>query len=390
MQNNSMANVIDRFLPQFISSNGISKHQLKVLRTLAMCRTPKMGGSVVACEDCGTIHYVLHSCRNRHCPSCQQIDREIWLDARKTELLSVKYFHVVFTVPHDLLELFRFNKAIMYNLLFKHSWQTLHTFGQDPKWLGAQLGALAILHTWDQQIKLHPHVHFLVPAGGITKDRKWKHAKSNGDFLFDVKMLSNVFRASFVKELRKLKKNGHIKKCIPKTLFDKQWVVYAKKAFGSPEQVLEYLGRYTHRLAIANSRIKEVTDQEVTFSWNDRQNGYKTKTQTLAGVKFLERYIQHIVPPQFTRIRHYGFLSPRNKIDALNDIRDDLNMTEVVIGKRSKKEILQEKWGEKSFYHCKHCGGELHTLVVFKSAREPPGIKPTNNSQTPNYEFYNL
>ena len=143
-----------------------------------------------------------------------------------------------------------------------------------------------------------------------------KLLRSNGDFLFDVKMLSNVFRASFVKELRKLKKNGHIKKCIPKTLFDKQWVVYAKKAFGSPEQVLEYLGRYTHRLAIANSRIKEVTDQEVTFSWNDRQNGYKTKTQTLAGVKFLERYIQHIVPPQFTRIRHYGFLSPRNKIDA--------------------------------------------------------------------------
>jgi hypothetical protein len=385
MQANGLGLIIERFLPELKQNTGLSGQQLKVLNTLKLCRTPGLGGSAVACKDCGTMHYVLHSCRNRHCPKCQGIDREIWLDARKMEVLPVKYFHVVFTVPHDLLELFRFNKVIMYNLLFKHAWRTLKTFGDDPEWLGAKLGALAILHTWDQQMKLHPHVHFIIPAGGINKTGKWKNTKTNGDFLFDVDMLSDVFRFTFVKELRLLKKKGELKKAVPKTLYDKPWIVYAKQAFGSPGQVLEYLARYTHRVAISNSRIKKITDKEVTFSWCDRKQGYKTKSQTLTGVGFLERFIQHIMPAHFTRIRHYGFLSPRSKADALKRIRSDLKVIEVVLVKRTRKEILEEKWGGRSLLQCRECGGELKLLETFKSQRAPPAMP---DKPSPNFEFY--
>lgn len=387
MPGKSVGRVVEQFLPELKRSTGISKHQLKVLGALAYCRTPACGGSVVACKDCGTIHYVLHSCRNRHCPKCQSIDRELWLEARKKELLPVKYFHVVFTVPHDLLELFRFNKAVMYGLLFKHAWGTLQAFAKDPKWLGAKLGALAILHTWDQQMKLHPHVHFVVPAGGVTKEGKWKNTRTNGDFLFDVKMLSDKFRGTFVKELREIKGKGGLKKAVPTNLYDQKWVVYAKKAFGSPQQVIEYLGRYTHRVAISDARIKNITDKDVCFSWCDRKNGYKTKTQTLSGVQFLERFIQHILPSGFTRIRHYGFLSPRCKTEALKIIREDLKVDQVPAVKRSKKEVLEEKWGSKSLLHCRECGGELELLENFPSPRAPPD---TLKQSKPNSAFYKI
>lgn len=331
-----------------------------------------MGGSVVACRDCGKEHYVLHSCRNRHCPRCQGIDRELWLDARKQDLLPVKYFHVVFTVPHELLELFRFNKSEMYSLLSGQAWKTLQKFGHDKKWLGAQLGAVGILHTWDQQIKLHPHVHFIVPAGGITRDGKWKDTRTAGDYLFDVEMLSDVFRASFVKQLRKLKNQGLVKKTVPKTLFGQPWVVYAKKAFGSAEDVLEYLGRYTHRVAISNARIKSVDDKGVSFEWCDRKDGYKKKTSTLTGAEFLMRFLQHILPAGFTRIRHYGFLSPRAKTAALESIRADLKVLQVPVAKRSRKEVLQEKWGGQSVFRCRDCGGELMLVGSFQPIRAPP------------------
>jgi len=209
-QTNNLASVINRFLPGLTGKKGISKHQLKVLRALGKCRSPQMGGSVMACADCGGMHYVMHSCRNRHCPQCQGVDKELWVEDRKRELLPVKYFHVVFTVPHELLELFRFNRATMYNLLFEKAWETLCLFAKDPKLLGAQLGAIAILHTWDQQMNFHPHLHFIVPAGGIDQNGKWKHSKQNGGFLFDVKEMSKVFSARFAKKLRKLKMQGKI------------------------------------------------------------------------------------------------------------------------------------------------------------------------------------
>lgn len=369
---NNLSAVIQKFLPQLLKERGLTKHQLKTLNAIANCRSTKLGGSVMVCHDCGSLHYVLHSCRNRHCPQCQGIDKELWIEQRKHELLPVKYFHVVFTVPHSLLEVFRYNRKIMYNLLFEKSWETLNLFAADKKLLGAKLGAIAILHTWDQQIKLHPHIHFIVPAGGIDEIGKWKSSKQNGDFLFDVKHMSQKFSARFVKKLRQLKKEGKIQKYVPRNLIKKPWVVYAKQAFGSPESVVEYLGRYTHRVAISNARILNITDNHVTFRWCDRKNNYKTVTETITGIAFLKRFVEHIVPPYFRRIRHVGFLSNRNKSKCIEIIRNSLNENYREKPRLSRAQILEMRFGKRSLLKCKHCNGMLMLWETFPNKRAPP------------------
>jgi hypothetical protein len=369
---NELGGVIRKFLPELVRKTGVSKHQLKVLRALANCRTKELGGAAMACNKCGSIHYVLHSCRNRHCPRCQGIDKELWIEQRKNELLPVKYFHVVFTVPHELLELFRFNKKVMYNLLFEKAWETLCQFSKDPKLLGAQLGAIAILHTWDQQLKYHPHVHYIIPAGGMDNNRHWIKSKQQGEFLFDVKQLSSKFSAIFVEKLRKLKQQGFIKKYVPRDLIKKPWVVYAKQAFGSPENVVEYLGRYTHRVAISNDRIVKVTDTHVTFRWCNRKKDYQTQVTTISGVEFLQRFVQHIVPERFPRIRHLGFLSTRNKTKALACIRKNLKVKVIAQTTLSRAEILTLRFGERSLLYCKLCGGNLVVWETYLKARDPP------------------
>ena len=371
-QENDLGCIIRQFLPDLLKEKGVSKHQLKVLRALANCRTSEMGGSAMVCRECGCTHYVLHSCRNRHCPRCQGIDKELWLEERKHELLPVKYFHVVFTVPHDLLELFRFNRRVMYNLLFEKSWETLCLFAKDPKLMGAGLGAVGILHTWDQLVKFHPHVHFIIPAGGIDKNGNWKSSKQQGEFLFNVENLSSKFSARFVKKLRSLKQQGKIKKYVPRDLIKRPWVVYAKQAFGSPENVLEYLGRYTHRVAISNTRILKVTATHVTFRWCNRKKGYKTETRTITGTEFLERFLDHIVPAGFHRIRHLGFLSSRNKTNALQIIRKQLLADVNPCPRLTRTEVLTLRFGERSLMKCKVCGGELVVFETFKKQRAPP------------------
>ena len=369
---NTLGTVIRQFLPALLEERGVSNHQLKVLRALATCRTPEMGGSAMVCRDCGAVHYVLHSCRNRHCPRCQGIDKELWVEARKQELLPVKYFHVVFTVPHELQELFRFNRRVMYNLLIEKAWETLCLFARDPKLLGAQPGAIAILHTWDQQLRFHPHVHLIVPAGGIDKKGQWKNSKQDGSFLFDVKQMSAVFSARFSKKLRRLKRQGKIKKYVPRDLIKKPWVVYAKQAFGTPDSVVEYLGRYTHRVAISNARILDVTGTHVTFSWCDRKNAYQKKTRTIPGVEFLERFLDHIVPPYFRRIRHLGFLASRNKKQSLAAIRESLGEELVQVVPLSRAQVLALCFGERSLLRCRECGGELQLLETYPKDRAPP------------------
>lgn len=326
----------------------------------------------MVCGDCGSVHYVLHSCRNRHCPRCQGIDKELWVEARKQELLPVKYFHVVFTVPHQLLELFRFNRKLMYNLLIEKSWETLCLFSNDPKLLGAKPGAIAILHTWDQQLRFHPHVHLIVPAGGIDKNNQWKNSKQDGNFLFDVKQMSAVFSARFAKKLRRLKRQGKIKKQVPRDLIIKPWVVYAKMAFGSAESVVEYLGRYTHRVAISNARILKVTHTHVTFSWCDRKNGYQKKIETITGVTFLKRFLEHIVPPCFRRIRHLGFLSSPNKKQSLLAIRKSLGEKPIQTRPLSRVQVLELRFGQRSLLKCRDCGGELQLLENYPKERAPP------------------
>ncbi len=245
-------------------------------------------------------------------------------------------------------------------------------FARDPKLLGAQPGAIAILHTWDQQLRFHPHVHLIVPAGGKDKNGRWKSSKQDGNFLFDVKQMSAVFSARFAKKLRRLKRQGKIKKQVPRDLIKKPWVVYAKQAFGSPESVVEYLGRYTHRVAISNARILKVSDTHVTFSWCDRKNGYQKKSQTILGTEFLKRFLDHIVPPYFRRIRHLGFLSSRNKKQSLSAIRESLGKKLAPAAPLSRTQVLELCFGERSLPRCRGYGGELQLLETFPKDRAPP------------------
>lgn len=284
----------------------------RTLYALARCRTAAMGGHIDACNNphCRKLHVSYNSCRNRHCPKCQGHLKEKWIQAREQELLNCNYFHVVFTLPHELNEVALEQPTFYYNTLFRVAWGVLKGFGNNPKYLGAQMGMIAILHTWGQNLSLHPHLHCIVPGGGITQSGKWKNTKSNGKYLFDVKQLSKVFRAQFVDALTQ---KIRLKSSIRKALFAKKWVVYAKQPFYGPRQVVEYLGRYTHKIAISNHRIKGITKDSVLFSAKDyRHNGRKYNC-SLQHRDFIKRFALHILPKGFTRIRHYGMLSSGKK-----------------------------------------------------------------------------
>ncbi|MCK5201587.1 MAG: IS91 family transposase [Spirochaetales bacterium] len=362
MSNNpthELATIIKHFLPSFNNKNKLPPHKLRALDALQKCRTEYMGGHIEACNDCGVVRIAYNSCRNRHCPKCGAIDKEKWIMNREADLLPVKYFHVVFTVPDKLNSLFMYNQEKMYNLLFAVAWGVLKDFGNTKKWIGGKVGATAILHTCGQNLNYHPHLHFIVPAGALMTDGKWKHSRNRGKYLFKVDQLSNVFRARLVEETRKLVKGKEIKGVVPGNLFDTDWVIYAKQPFGGPKQVINYLGRYTHRTAISNDRILEVNDEEVTFTWKDYNNNYDKRTTTLPGEEFLRLFCMHILPPGFTRIRHYGFLSSASKRKSLSIIRDDLKASHPsVTNTKTWQEVVFERMGIKPGI-CKCCGGEM-------------------------------
>ena len=302
--NAELSTVIHNFLSSYNSVDKLPAHKLRVLDALQKCRTEYMGGHVEVCEDCGIVHTVYNSCRNRHCPKCGAIDKEKWIINREADLLPVRYFHVIFTVPDKLNSLFMNNQWQMYNLLFTVAWDVLHDFGKTKRWAGGKLSATAILHTWGQNMNYHPHLHLIVPAGVLMPNGKWRHSRSNGKYLFSVKQLSSVFRVRFVAGLRKLIRDKDVEGSMPDGLFDKNWVVYAKQPFGGPEQVISYLGRYTQRTAISNDRILDVTDKEVTFKWKDYSNNCQSKTTTLKGEDFLRLFCQHILANTKKQINH--------------------------------------------------------------------------------------
>lgn len=365
--------VVERFLPRLSARQGISREQLKVLSAIQNCRTSVLGGHEEVCKECGQISYAYNSCRNRHCPKCQGIDFERWVMAREADLLPVKYFHVIFTLPEELNELCMFNPVEMYNLLFRTVWDVLRSFAGDEKWLGGQLGAIAILHTWSQTLMLHPHIHLIIPAGGITANGTWKASKSKGKFLFDVTQLSPIFRARFVAGVRKWAKAKQVilDNQMLNRLFEKGWVVYAKQPFGGPKQVIKYLGQYTRRIAISNYRIKEITDDQVVFSYKDRRDKNKQKTMPLAGEEFLRRFLLHIVPSGFTRIRHYGFLASRHKTKTLAIIRKDLNVEAPEKKNLSWQQIAITRLGFDPS-KCPCCGGEMVVFKIIPRHRAPP------------------
>jgi len=308
----------------------LSWQQLKVLRAIQRCRTAALGGHLDQCSCCGHRAISFFSCRNRHCPKCQTNARNKWLAARSNELLPVSYSHVVFTLPHELSTLALQNKRAIYNLLLQASAATLLEIAADPKHLGAQIGFLSVLHTWGQNLQAHPHVHCVIPAGGLSPDHaRWVHPKYH--FFLPVKVLSRVFRGKFVAGLKRLfrqKKlgfHGNLQDlsqplrfhAFLRQLFRQDWVVYAKPPFGGPEYVLQYLARYTHRVAISNHRLVSLEAGQVTFRWKDYAHGNKKRKMALTADEFLRRFLLHVLPRGFVRIRHFGFLAGRRRRQAL-------------------------------------------------------------------------
>jgi hypothetical protein len=294
--------------------------QRRVLIDVARCRTAAMGGHVEVCPECGTMRCAFNSCRNRHCPKCLGRARQRWAAAREAELLPVPYFHVVFTLPHELCGLARQHPKVVYDVLFRAAAQTLTEVAADPRHLGARIGFIAVLHTWGQKLDLHPHVHCLVPGGGLSDDdSRW--IASGDSFFLPVRVLSRVFRGKCLAMLRRAFADQQLR-CWPNRRATlrrlgraarKEWVVYSKPPFGGPTQVVRYLARYTHRVAIANHRIVGVDGGSVTFRYKDYADAQRHKTLSLSAVEFIRRFLLHVLPPGFTRIRHYGILANRNR-----------------------------------------------------------------------------
>jgi hypothetical protein len=327
-----VADIIRAQGDRFIENNRSWLHwkHLKVLHAIERCRTAALGGHRDQCPRCGYQAISYNSCRNRHCPKCQTAARNKWLAARQQELLAVGYFHVVFTLPQELSLLALQNKKAVYSLLFRASAETLLQVAADPKHLGAEIGLLSVLHTWGQNLLHHPHVHCIIPAGGLSPDHShWVHSRSG--FFLPVRVLSRVFRGKFVAGLKRLSRTGQLV-CAGKLkalanrsafdaflrpLFRKDWVVYAKPPFGGPDHVLHYLARYTHRVAISNHRLIGFDNDQVTFRWKDYAHRNKKRKMTLAADEFLRRFLLHVLPRGFVRIRFFGFLANRCRAGLL-------------------------------------------------------------------------
>jgi hypothetical protein len=313
---------------------------LKVLRAIVACRTAALGGHIEQCDSCGQRAISYNSCLNRHCPKCQGAARQAWLAKRSAELLPVPYYHVVFTLPHVLAPLALQNKALVYGLLFRAAAETLLQIAADPKHLGAKIGFLAVLHTWGQTLLHHPHLHCVVPGGGLSPDqRRW--IPCGHKFFLPVKVLSVVFRGKFLDALERVFKKHKLTlagqltplqspvefAALLRAAAHRNWVVYAKRPFAGPAQVLTYLSRYTHRIAIANSRLVAMADGRVTFRWRDYAHGHQPRTMTLEAHEFLRRFLLHVLPTSFVRIRYFGLLANRQRAQLLNLCRSHLQYT---------------------------------------------------------------
>ena len=325
----------------FRATHALSPAQRRVMRAIEQCRTSVLGGHVDQCDACGFQRVAYNSCRNRHCPKCQSLAKAQWLAARQADLLPVQYFHVVFTLPEQLAHLALQNKRVVYNLLFAAASQTLLKLAADPKQLGAQLGFLAVLHTWSQNLRHHPHLHCVVPGGGLSLDgQRWIACRPH--FLLPVKVLSRLFRRLFRDQLSRAYEQGKLSfhgaltplaqppafQRLLQSLGRTEWVVYAKPPFGGPQQVLDYLGRYTHRVAITNHRLRQLEHGNVTFSWKDYRHGHRQSLLTLTADEFIRHFLLHTLPRGFQRLRHFGLLSNRARGAKLARCRQLLGLSQ--------------------------------------------------------------
>lgn len=366
-----------------INDGHLGRVERRTMSAIELCRTAELGGHVEGCPSCGAIRIAYNSCRNRHCPKCQgQACRE-WLAARQSELLPVPYFHVVFTLPAQIAAIAFQNKAAVYTILFKAAAETLRAIAADPKHLGAEIGLIAVLHSWGQNLHYHPHIHCIVPGGGLSPDHmRWVACRPG--FFLPVRVLSRLFHRLFLQELRtafdtdRLSFFGDLAElAVPAAFIRKlaevrrlEWVVYAKPPFGGPKQVLAYLGRYTHRIAIANSRLVSLADGKVAFRWRDYRHGGKAKLMTLDAHEFIRRFLLHTLPDGFHRIRHYGFLANGRRAAKLDLCRSLLDVPQQPAPTSSVE--CDAAIALAAAHRCPCCGSQMITLGIWRCGEVPP------------------
>jgi len=341
-----VANIFRRHGAEYRKLNGttMSSGQQRVMRAIELCRSAALGGHKDRCDRCGHERYSYDSCRNRHCPKCQCLAKAKWLEDRQAELLPVEYFHVVFTVPEKIAAVALQNKRVVYGILFRAASETLRTIAADPKHLGAKIGFMAVLHSWGQNLLFHPHLHCVVLGGGMSGDGcRWISCRPG--FFLPVRVLSRLFRGKFLAYLKeafkqkKLRFGGKHIRLADSVIFrdflrdvrKEEWVVYSKPPFGGPSKVLDYLGRYTHRVAISNNRLVRLKEGKVTFRWKDYRRGRRTRLMTLDANEFIRRFLSHVLPRGFMRLRHYGLLSNRDRAQKLALCRKLITQTESVV-----------------------------------------------------------
>jgi Putative transposase/Transposase zinc-binding domain len=376
-----VADVFRRYGESYRQEQGasMSVEQRRVMTAIEVCRTAVLGGHLERCDQCAYERNAYNSCGDRHCPKCQCLAREQWIEDRQAELLEVPYFHVVFTIPDELSAIAYQNKEVVYSILFQATAETLKTIAADPKHLGAEIGFFAVLHTWGQNLQVHPHLHCVVPGGGLSPDgQRWISCRPG--FFLPVRVLSRLFRRLFTESLQKAFDSGKLHffaalkplgerdafAQLQARLKAREWVVYAKRPFAGPQQVLDYVGRYTHRVAISNNRLLDIDDHQVRFQWKDYRHGNQSKTMTLSADEFIRRFLLHVLPNGFQRIRYYGFLGNRYRREKLEKCRHLLGMPTPVESADELPEDYRDRYEEltgHSLHQCPQCG-RGHMLVV--------------------------
>ena len=353
----TIQDVFKKYGDEYIKNHNLSKEQWKVFNAIRYCKTKELGYHICTCTECGEEYFGFNSCRNRHCPMCQSYAREKWIQKEASYLLDIRYFHIITTVPHELNEIFLFNQKICYNILFKATSESILKLANDPKWLGAKVGITSILHTWGQTMEFHPHIHSIVTGGGL-KNNQWISCKN--DYLFKVQVLGSLFKKKFLAYLKHnfndLKLNYDINNIksfnkFLEPLYNKTWITYIEPPKGKTENVVEYVGRYSFRVAISNQRIKNIENDndKVTFEYIDYKDNKKIKEMTITGIEFIRRFLLHVLPDNFTKIKHYGLLSNRDK-------KKNIRFCRFLISKIISNEFISTITRRLHEFKCEKCG----------------------------------
>ena len=355
MSRYTIQDIFKTYGPEYIKNHNLSKEQWKVYNAIINCGTKDLGFHICTCTECGEEYFGFNSCRNRHCPMCQNYAREKWIQKESSYLLNSKYFHIITTVPYELNEIFLFNQKICYDILFKSTSESILELANDPKWLGAKVGITSILHTWGRTLEFHPHIHSIVTGGGL-KNNHW--VSCNKDYIFKVQVLGSLFRGKFLAclkhEFDNLNLNDNLKdiKAFNKflePLYNKTWITYIEPPKGEAENVIEYVGRYSFRVAISNERIIDVSDGFVTFEYKDYRDGGKIKQMTISAEEFIRRFLLHVLPDRFTKIKHYGLLANRNK-------KSNIRLCRLLISRILTNEFVSSVSRKFEKFKCEKCG----------------------------------